>query len=175
MWLVWNWKRCWATRLSDAQSMKCVPYWCNLYRKILALNGRCWISLDGVDFLVFFRVFGVVFFLNGGLDGDGLGVLNYFWNLWGGVGCDTGTIWYGERGDTGDTGTPWACTGRIICDRGSVGVTTGRTIVGFLVDLPRSYDILKSAYLVMSPYSSDGTTGGMLWRMGMISIYDWLR
>ena len=45
-----------------------------------------------------------------------------------------------------------------ICDRVDFGVSTGRTIVDFLATNPRSSAILTSAFLVLSPYYSDGTT-----------------
>ena len=44
--------------------------------------------------------------------------------------------------------------------------------VGFLVARPRSSDILTSAFLVPSPYSSDGTTDSVLCRMEIISVAD---
>ena len=40
-----------------------------------------------------------------------------------------------------------------------------KKIVGFLVALLRSSDILVYACLVLLPYSSDGTTAGVLWVM----------
>ena len=43
-----------------------------------------------------------------------------------------------------------------------VGVKTGGTIVVFLVDLTRSYDIMTSACLVLFSYSSDSKTDSVL-------------
>ena len=173
MWYVWNSKRCWAARWSSARDLKWVPYWCHLDRKSIALNGRCQLLLYRVAFLVFFWVFGIVLFLTNGVADDGLGVLTSFCTLWGGVDCETGTLWDGEGCETGGTGTLWGCTGREICGRVGVGVTTGRTIVFFFVDLPRSSAILKSVFLVMSPYSGYSITGGVLWSMARISVADW--
>ena len=42
--------------------------------------------------------------------------------------------------------------------------------MGFLVDRPRSYSILTSEFLVLSQYSSDGTTGGVIFRMARMSV-----
>ena len=47
--------------------------------------------------------------------------------------------------------------------------------MGFLVAHPRSSDILTSAFLVLSPYYSDGTTDGVLYRMARMSVADLLR
>ena len=131
MWFVWIWKRCWSARWSDAQDLEFVPYWCDLYRNILALNGRCQLSLGGVEFLVLFLVFGVELLWNSGMSDNVFFLLTSFLTLWCGVGCDTDNLWHGTRGDTGGTGNIRACKGRDICVRLGVGVATGRTIAFF--------------------------------------------
>ena len=132
MWFVWNRKNCWATRWSAVWALKWVPYWCDLDRKNLALKECCWLSLDGVALLVLFLVFGLVLFLTCGVADDGLGVLTSFCALWGGVDCDTGTLWDGAGGETGGAGTLLAFTGRDICGIVGVVVTNGKTIKDFL-------------------------------------------
>ena len=69
--------------------------------------------------------------LTGGVYDNGLGVLNSICTLWGGVGCDTVTLWDGTGGYTDDNGTLWDCTGRDICGIVGFGVATGILIVGF--------------------------------------------
>ena len=174
MWLVWNWERCRAKRLSATRYLECMPYWRNTDHKILALNGRCRLSLGEVNFLVLFLFFVLDFLWSSGVADNRLGVLNSFCTLWGGVSCKKGTIWYGTGGKNFGTVTIWSCTGRDICDRVGVIVVTGRMIVGFLVAHPRSYATLTSIFLVMSPYYSDGTTDGVIFRIAKISVADWL-
>ena len=148
-----------------------MPYWCDIDLKIIALNGRCRLSLDGVGFLVF----RVVFFWNCSVAYNGLCVLNFLCTLWVGVACKTRTLWYGSGVESSGTGTLLDWTGRNICDIIGVGVTIGRMIVFFLVAITRSSDIFTSECLVMSPYYSDGTTDSVLWRMEIMSADGWLR
>ena len=42
----------------------------------------------------------------------------------------------------------------------------------FLVDRLKSSDILTSAFLVLSPYYSDGTTDGVFFRIEIIYVAD---
>ena len=42
----------------------------------------------------------------------------------------------------------------------------------FLVDRPRNSAILTITFLVLSPYSSDGTTEGVLFRTEIMSVAD---
>ena len=137
---------CCATRWSSVRSLKFVLYLCNLDRKILSLNGSCRLSLDGVAFLVLYIVFGVYLFWNGSVDNNSLSVITSFFNLWGGVGCETVTLWYGTGGMTGENVTFWACTGREICGRVVVGVSDRRTIVGFKVSRSRSSYVFTSVF-----------------------------
>ena len=44
--------------------------------------------------------------------------------------------------------------------------------MGFMADRPRSSTILTSTFLVLSPYPSDGTTGGVILRMEIMSVSD---
>ena len=62
-----------------------------------------------------------------------------------------------------------------ICGRVGVGFSTGRTILSFLVDCPRSSAILNSVFLVLSSYSSDGTTDALIFSMKEIYVSDLLR
>ena len=91
---------------------------------------------------------------------------------WCGVGCKKDNLWDVKGGETGGTGTIWSCTENEICVRVGVGVENGITIVGILVARPRSSDILTSEFLVLSPYSSYGTTDGVLCRMARMSVTD---
>ena len=129
-----------------------------------------WVCLFGLS-----SVFGIVLFLIGSADDNGLGVLTSFCTPWGGVGYNTITLWDGLGGSTDGTGTLWTCTGREICCRVGVGVTSGWTIVFFCVVHLRSSATLTSAFLALSPYYSDGTTENVLWKMSRMYVAEWLR
>ena len=96
--------------------------------------------------------------------------LFFFYTLWGGVGCNTVTLWYEIWGNIGGTGTLSVFTRRETGGTVRFEVKTGGIMVKFLVALPGSSAILESAALVLSPYSSDGTTKGVIWRMEIILL-----
>ena len=175
MWFFWNCKSCWAKIWSSVRALKFLPYWCDLDFKIIALNGYCRLSIYGVECLVLFLVLGVDLLWAGGMADNGLGVLTYLCTLLGVVGCVTGTLWNGTGGDTGGTGTLWASTEREICVIVDVGVATGITVVGFFVARPRISAIIISIFLVLLPYSSYGTTNGVIFRMARMSVADSFR
>ena len=58
------------------------------------------------------------------------------------------------------------------CERVDVGVTTGILILSFLVSLSKSFAILTSEFLVLSPYYSDGTTASEIRRLTRMSVAD---
>ena len=166
---------CWDTRWSAAQYLKFMPYWCDIYCNILALDWIFWLWLYRVSFLVLFLVFVVVLLWTGDVDDISLDVMNSFCNRWGGVVCDKITLFYGTGWDTGGTGTLWDCKGREICGYVGVSVATGIMILFFLVACLGISDILTSEFLVLSPYYSDGTTDGVILRMARMSVVEWLR